>query len=227
MSQSQTAKVLEMDLSRRMHKRDLVTIPNLFTASRILAIPIIMFFAYHDTPVTNLIAALTFGIVSLTDMVDGYLARRFNRVTRLGKLLDPLADKLVILTCMIMLLTMGKLTFSLFGEEWRFFGPLLVIITVGRSIAITGLRSIASGEGIIIAARKTGKVTTFIQSVAVFLLLLGRENGWPGIDWQGLGLVLLWRVRRFGPDFGVQVHSRFLSRSALNTLRQVTRTERD
>lgn len=182
--------VLDVD-QERLKKRDLFMLPNLFTASRVLALPVILFFTYLDTPATDLIAALAFSAVALTDLLDGYLARKYNLVTKLGKLLDPIADKLVILICMIMILTMGRLTFHLWGAEYRFFGPFLVIVTVGRAIAVTGLRSIASAEGIVIPAGKLGKRTTFVQSVAVFLLLLGRENGLFGMNWQAFGLILL------------------------------------
>jgi CDP-diacylglycerol--glycerol-3-phosphate 3-phosphatidyltransferase len=106
------------------------------------------------------IAACLFVFAAITDYFDGYLARKYDMVTNLGKLLDPLADKLLVMSAMIMLVELGWL------PAW------MVIIIVGREISITALRSIASAEGIVMAADNLGKLKTAFQVTALSSLLI-------------------------------------------------------
>ncbi len=124
------------------------------------------------------IAGLIFIIVSLTDMLDGYLARLRGSVTTLGRLLDPLADKLLITTALIMLIPLGRV------PAW------MVVLIVGRELAITGLRGMASSEGIVIPASKLGKSKTIYQLVAASALLIHYE--YYKINFHQIGMVFLW-----------------------------------
>ncbi|KGP73524.1 CDP-diacylglycerol--glycerol-3-phosphate 3-phosphatidyltransferase [Pontibacillus yanchengensis] len=149
-----------------------MNIPNRITISRILLIPIIIILlsvpfqwgAYdiggQSLPISHLIAAVLFIIASTTDWVDGYYARRFNLVTNLGKFLDPLADKLLVSAALISLVELGA------APAW------IVILIISREFAVTGLRLVAVGEGIVLAASQMGKLKTTIQIVATSALLL-------------------------------------------------------
>jgi CDP-diacylglycerol--glycerol-3-phosphate 3-phosphatidyltransferase len=153
-------------------------IPNVITFLRIGAIPVVMVFLFFPDRVGSFLAALFFGIASATDLLDGYIARQQKSETAVGKLLDPLADKLLINTSLIMLSPLGRI------PAW------IVVVIVAREIAVTGLRAIASLEGVVIAADTWGKRKTFIQSFAIAGLMLHYE--YFGIDFHALGMLLLW-----------------------------------
>ncbi|MUK89843.1 CDP-diacylglycerol--glycerol-3-phosphate 3-phosphatidyltransferase [Ornithinibacillus sp. L9] len=149
-----------------------MNIPNRITISRILLIPIFIIllsvpFAWgkwnigeNTLPISHFVAALIFIIASATDWVDGYYARKYNLVTNLGKFLDPLADKLLVSAALILLVEMG------FAPAW------VVIIIISREFAVTGLRLVAAGEGIVLAAGNMGKIKTATQMIAIAALLL-------------------------------------------------------
>lgn len=134
--------------------------PNLITFGRILAIPAVLATMQSDSQRNAFIAAMIFAAASATDALDGYLARRFNMTSVLGKILDPLADKLIVLGTLIMLLHLGRVS------AW------IVFIILARDIIINGLRTIAIGEGMVIAARDLGKQKTAFQMVGVWALLV-------------------------------------------------------
>lgn len=117
-----------------------------------------------------------FGLAVATDYLDGYFARRRNQVTRLGILLDPLADKLLTTAAFISLVELGA------APAW------MVMLIVGREFAVTGLRNIAAGRGVIIAASALGKGKMVVQVVAIFLLMLSRR--FPALE--PAGLLALW-----------------------------------
>lgn len=149
-----------------------MNIPNRITLSRILLIPIFIIlmsvpfnwgsFNIGETELTiaHLLGALLFIIASATDWVDGYYARKHNLITNLGKFLDPLADKLLVSAALILLVEIGL------APAW------IVIIIISREFAVTGLRLIAAGDGIVLAASSLGKIKTVSQIVAVAALLL-------------------------------------------------------
>jgi CDP-diacylglycerol--glycerol-3-phosphate 3-phosphatidyltransferase len=153
-------------------------IPNLLTVLRIFSIPVIVLFLTSPGPLASFLAALVFGIASLTDLLDGYLARQQKAETAIGKLLDPMADKLLILSAMIMLIPLGRI------PAW------IVVLIIGREVAITGLRGIASAEGVVIAASPLGKAKMVFQSLSLGGLMLHYE--YLGINFHFLGMILLW-----------------------------------
>lgn len=138
----------------------LAHLPNAITVSRILLIPVFVLVFLEPTPYRSLAAAAVFGLAALTDAVDGYVARRWGQVTRLGKLLDPIADKLLVLTALFLLVDFGRV------DVW------VAIVLAGRELAVTGLRGVAAREGIILAAEATGKVKMGAQVVAILFLIL-------------------------------------------------------
>jgi CDP-diacylglycerol--glycerol-3-phosphate 3-phosphatidyltransferase len=154
------------------------TIPNLLTVLRILSIPLVVFFLTSPAPLPSFLAALIFGIASLTDLLDGYLARQQKTETAIGKLLDTIADKLLILSGMIMLIPLDRI------PAW------MVVLIIGREVAITGLRGIASAEGEVIAASRLGKAKMVFQSLSLGGLMLHYE--YLGINFHVLGMILLW-----------------------------------
>jgi CDP-diacylglycerol--glycerol-3-phosphate 3-phosphatidyltransferase len=137
-----------------------INVPNLLTLTRILLIPVfIVLFATPD-PDRSIAAAIVFVVAAVTDLLDGYLARRSGQVTKLGKLLDPIADKLLVLSALILLVNVDRVS------------ALVAILIIAREVAVTGIRAIAAGEGMIIAAETTGKYKMALQVIAIVLLIL-------------------------------------------------------
>lgn len=166
---------------RRSLAEDAVNIPNLLTMARIVMIPLCLWFLDRDTPRDNFWAAIVFTGAALTDLLDGWLARKLHVVSVLGKFLDPLADKLIVMASLIWMVPMGRV------PAW------VVVILLGRDISITGLRSVAASEGVVIAAGEEGKTKTALQMIGIIALLLGYPYPlrYPGID---LGVIDMTRV---------------------------------
>lgn len=135
-------------------------LPNLLTLVRILLIPVFIVLFITPTPDRSLSAAVIFAVAAVTDLLDGYIARRTGQVTKLGKLLDPIADKLLVLSALILLVNVDRVS------------ALVAILVIAREVAVTGIRAIAAGEGMIIAAETTGKYKMALQVVAIVLLIL-------------------------------------------------------
>jgi CDP-diacylglycerol--glycerol-3-phosphate 3-phosphatidyltransferase len=157
-------------------------LPNTVTMLRIGVVPILLFVPVADGPTGSRFMAWAFIIAALTDWLDGYLARRDGgkHVTRIGKLLDPLADKLIVSTALIMLLAMGRIPL---------WGAAMVVVIVGRELAVTGLRGIASSHGMVVAAAGPGKLKTVAQSAAIAALLFHYET--LGLPAHAIGMTLL------------------------------------
>jgi CDP-diacylglycerol---glycerol-3-phosphate 3-phosphatidyltransferase len=153
-------------------------LPNLLSGFRILTVPAVVVCLFWSSPLASFLAALIFLIASLTDLLDGYIARWQKSETAIGKLLDPLADKLLINSALIMLIPLGRV------PAW------MVVLIVAREVAVTGLRGIASLQGLAIAASAWGKAKTILQTSAVLGLLLHYE--YFRIDFHALGMVLMW-----------------------------------
>ncbi|AJS59104.1 CDP-diacylglycerol--glycerol-3-phosphate 3-phosphatidyltransferase [Paenibacillus sp. IHBB 10380] len=169
-----------------------MNLPNRITIARICLIPIMMVFLLvdfdfypspltwdsYELPYNQLIAAIIFILAASTDGIDGFLARKHNMVTNLGKLLDPLADKLLVAAVLISLVEMGKC------DSW------IAVIIISREFAVTGLRQIALLEGKVVAASNWGKVKTVVQIVAIVMMLI---NNFP-FEWihVPLDVIVTW-----------------------------------
>jgi CDP-diacylglycerol--glycerol-3-phosphate 3-phosphatidyltransferase len=152
-------------------------LPNALTISRILLIPVFVLFFLTPTPERSIAAAAVFGLAALTDAIDGYLARRWGQVTNLGKLLDPIADKLLVLTALFLLVDFDRV------DGW------VAIVLAGREFIVTGLRGAAAREGVIFAAEKTGKYKMAAQVVAILFLIL--EGAFRGYNLHLIGISIL------------------------------------
>ena len=151
---------LQQGPAPRSVKSEFLNAPNAITLVRIAAIPVFLFYTYYESRLHSFIAALLYTVTSTTDFLDGYIARKKNLVTVIGKFLDPLADKLVVMSALIMLVHLGRV------------GAWVVIVIMAREFIITGLRTIAMSEGIVIQAGQEGKYKTAIQLVGIVFLLL-------------------------------------------------------
>jgi CDP-diacylglycerol--glycerol-3-phosphate 3-phosphatidyltransferase len=143
-----------------------VNIPNALSLVRIFLVPVLVVFLIVVPRPYNLTAAAVFLAAVLTDWLDGRIARSMRQVTTLGKLLDPVADKLLISASLISLVQVQRV------EAW------MVVLIVGRDLAITGLRGIAASQNVIIQANEFGKATMVTEVIAVFLLILN----WPAVS---------------------------------------------
>src|SRR5664279_2558080 len=148
------------------NKSPIWNLPNILTLLRIASIPVLVAVLFSPSRSAGFWAAIIFAIASLTDWLDGYLARRMGIVTVFGKFLDPIADKLIVMSALIMILPFGRV------PAW------MVLVILGREIIITGLRGIASSEGIVIQASDLGKYKTIFQLVAIIGLLLHYNYNW-------------------------------------------------
>ncbi len=158
-----TVKQPRIRRPRRSIREDAINLPNLLTMLRVVLIPVVLWLLSYGTPVSNFWAAIVYIVCTLTDALDGWLARRQGLVSVLGKFLDPLADKLLVMSTLIFLAWMGRLPM---------LGLCGIIVLIGRELSITALRSIAASEGVVIAAGEGGKAKTALQMVAILLLIL-------------------------------------------------------
>lgn len=147
-------------LMRSAGQESNINLPNVLTLVRILLIPVFVMLLLDPTPDRSLAAALVFVIAAVTDLLDGYVARKTGQITKLGRLLDPIADKLLVLSALILLVQVDRVT------------ALVAILIIAREVAVTGLRAIAASEGMIMSAEVTGKYKMALQVVAIVLLLL-------------------------------------------------------
>ena len=146
-------------------------------------IPLCLWFLDQDTPRAGFWAALVFTAAAITDVLDGYLARKLGVVSVLGKLIDPLADKLIVMACLIWMVKMDRM------PAWA------VIVLLAREFSVTSLRSVAASEGVIISAGQEGKTKTALQMLGIIVLLSGYPYhlSYLGLD---LGVVDLAKVGR-------------------------------
>lgn len=140
--------------------QDSLNLPNILTLGRIFLIPVFVIVFMAPTPDRSLLAAVIFTVAAVTDLLDGYIARRTGQVTKLGKLLDPIADKMLVLSALILLVNIDRVS------------ALVALLIIARELAVTGIRAIAAGERLIIAAETTGKYKMALQVVAIVLLIL-------------------------------------------------------
>lgn len=154
-----------------------LNLPNSLTIIRICAAPVLVVLLLYPGRGLAVTSTILFAAVCVTDWLDGYIARKSGDVTSLGKFLDPLADKILITTAFIMLISLGR------APAW------VIALMISREIAVTGLRAIATDAGVVISASRLGKLKTVSQIAALVPLIL-HYTFW-GIDFHTVGMVLL------------------------------------
>ncbi len=159
-------------------KRVIFNLPNTITLIRIAAVPFLFILLASPGEFWSLVLAIIFVAAAITDLVDGYIARKYQLVTTMGKFLDPIADKLIVNTAMILMIPLGRI------PAW------IVAITIMRDLVVDGVRSIASSEGLFIQASRLGKKKTLAQIIAVTALLIH----YPifGVDAHLVGTIILY-----------------------------------
>lgn len=157
-----------------------MNLPNKLTLGRIFLVPFIIVFLVVGEKVPNYTAGVIFLAAVMTDWLDGRIARNTRQVTTLGKLLDPIADKLLISTALIALVQVGR------APAW------MVVLIVGRELAITGLRTVAASQNVIIHASDFGKYKMLAEVAAVTFLILDWPPQWDFIAAPPLGFLCLW-----------------------------------
>lgn len=182
-----------------------MNLPNILTMARIAAIPLLAALLMSPSRSAGFWAAALFAVASITDWLDGYLARRMGIVTIFGKFLDPIADKLIVMAALIMILPFNRV------PAW------MVLVILGREIIITGLRGIASSEGIVIQASDLGKYKTIFQIVAIIGLVLHYDYNWffgmshdlLTVNMHNVGMFFLWIATALTVWSGVDYLARF------------------
>lgn len=159
-------------------KREILNLPNTITLIRIGVVPFLFILLASPGEFWSLVLAILFVAASITDLVDGYIARKYELVTTMGKFLDPIADKLIVNTAMILMIPIGRI------PAW------IVAITIMRDLIVDGVRSISSSEGLYIQASRLGKQKTLAQIFAVTALMIH----YPifGIDAHLVGTIILY-----------------------------------
>jgi CDP-diacylglycerol--glycerol-3-phosphate 3-phosphatidyltransferase len=183
-------------------RRELTNLPNLVTMSRVVLIPFVLFFIDNFSPLRSFIASLLYLVAAAGDFVDGYLARKRGEVSMLGKFLDPMADKLLVTAVLVYMVALSRV------EAW------VVVLLIARDLAVNGLRSIASAQGLVIAASDGGKIKTALQLVAIMMLLIYFRYPALGttiqVDYQRAGNVVLYVSTAVSVFSGVQYMRHFL-----------------
>jgi CDP-diacylglycerol---glycerol-3-phosphate 3-phosphatidyltransferase len=146
-----------------------LNLPNTLTVIRILLVPVVVVALLDETPNGDAIAAAVFALAALTDTLDGYIARQRNAITTFGKLMDPIADKLLIAASLIALVSLDRLA------AW------IAMVIIAREFAVTGLRLVAAERGVVIQASWLGKVKTMLQVLAI-ICLIAVEPAPLGVD---------------------------------------------
>lgn len=165
-------------------RREFTNLPNLVTMSRVVLIPFVLLFIDNFSPMRSFIASLLYLGAAAGDALDGYLARSRGQVSTLGKFLDPLADKLIVTAVLVFMVSLGRV------PAW------VVVVLIARDLAINGLRSVASAQGLVIAASDGGKIKTALQLVSIMMLLIYFRYPVLGtginLDYHRAGLIVLY-----------------------------------
>jgi CDP-diacylglycerol--glycerol-3-phosphate 3-phosphatidyltransferase len=188
-----SGKAMELPVKFKQLLKD----PNSLTLFRILATPIIVILLFFPNRVCSFLAALIFSAAAITDYFDGYLARRYGLVSNLGKVMDPVADKLIVSSAFIMMTSLGWI------PAW------LVCIIIGRELAITGLRNIIAENKLDVSASELGKYKTGFQIAAIIPLLIHYE--YFGVNLHVIGMFFLWGALIFTLWSGIDYFIRFRS----------------
>ncbi len=165
-------------------RREFTNLPNLVTMGRVVLVPFVLLFIDNFSPLRSFIASLLYLGAAAGDALDGYLARSRGQVSTLAKFLDPLADKLIVTAVLVFMVQLGRV------PAW------VVVVLIARDLAINGLRSVASAQGLVIAASDGGKIKTALQLVAIMMLLIYFRYPVLGtginLDYHGAGLMMLY-----------------------------------
>jgi CDP-diacylglycerol--glycerol-3-phosphate 3-phosphatidyltransferase len=190
-------------------RRELTNLPNLITISRVLMVPFVLLLIDNYNPLRTFLSGVLYMLAAGGDALDGYLARKRNQVSTLGKFLDPLADKLMVTAVLVSMVALARV------PAW------LVVVLIARDLAINGLRSIASAQGLVIAASDGGKIKTALQLIAIMMLLnhfryplLGAETVLGrslNVDYHVTGLVMLYVSAVVSVVSGAQYVQKFFS----------------
>ncbi len=170
-----------------------MNLPMKLTVSRIVMIPLFVAVFMIDFSLSGIIATAVFIIAAFTDFLDGYLARKNNQVTDMGKFLDPIADKILVMSAMTLLLTFGVLGE---GRINLIIGAVTMIVMLARELTVSALRMMAAGKGVVIAADKWGKYKTVSQDIALPMLMAVKGGVITGVFYNilyyaGLGFLIL------------------------------------
>ena len=171
---------------RERLREELLNAPNLMTLGRIAMVPVFLYLLFYENRKNSFLAATLYSLLALSDVIDGWLARVSNKVTTLGKFLDPLSDKVIVLSALVMLVRLGRV------QVW------VVVVIVAREFLISGLRTIAATEGLVISASQGGKWKTSLQLCGIICLMLHYHFaidylfGTVVTDFQAVGTWLLY-----------------------------------
>ncbi|HUR81460.1 MAG TPA: CDP-diacylglycerol--glycerol-3-phosphate 3-phosphatidyltransferase [Thermoanaerobaculia bacterium] len=182
-------------MSRETLSNEIWNLPNALTLFRIFLVPFLVVVLLTKFTGREFVGLGIFLVAAITDFFDGWVARRRNQTTRLGALLDPIADKLLMSAAFISLVEMDP----------KHVPAWMVVIIIGREFAVSGLRSIAAQQGVTIAASPLGKGKMVSQVIAISLLILGYELG----ELRVTGTVALWAVMIFALASGIDYFAKF------------------
>jgi CDP-diacylglycerol--glycerol-3-phosphate 3-phosphatidyltransferase len=165
-------------------RREITNLPNLVTMGRVVLVPFVLLFMDNFSPFRSFLASLLYLGAAAGDALDGYLARSRGQVSTLGKFLDPLADKLIVTAVLVFMVSLGRV------PAW------VVVVLIARDLAINGLRSVASAQGLVIAASDGGKIKTALQLVSIMMLLIYFRYPVLGtginLDYHRAGMIVLY-----------------------------------
>jgi len=178
-----------------LKREQVFNLPNLITLVRVGSIPLLMVLLYLKPQPWHWVAGALFLVAGISDLADGFLARRLKKVTVLGQFLDPLADKLLVASMLVMLVMLGRA------------GAWAAVIIIGREVAVTGLRALAATQGLAVPSDRWGKAKTALQMLAVLLLILPEPMG--GLNPQDWGTWALWAATLVSLVSGTRYFVRF------------------
>ena len=169
-----------------------LNLPNVLTLLRIMLVPVLVVALLNETANGDLLAAIVFALASLTDVMDGYLARTRNAITTFGKLMDPIADKLLIIAALVALVSLDRLA------AW------VAMVIIARELAVTMTRMQATQQGVVIAANWWGKTKTIVQVAAIFFLIVAGDPSPAWVDGVVYGAVAITIVSGVDYFFGLR-----------------------
>ncbi|MCC7459968.1 MAG: CDP-diacylglycerol--glycerol-3-phosphate 3-phosphatidyltransferase [Proteobacteria bacterium] len=164
-------------------RKKIFNIPNLLTFIRILSIPFIVWLLRHPTPPSEqhlFWAAAIFGLSFITDQIDGIIARATNQITQLGKIMDPMADKILVVTALMLLIHM------------QFMAVWIAIVLSCRELVVSALRALAQSEGITLTPNWVGKTKAYFEGFGIAFVMLGPDQHFLGFNWYNIGMILLY-----------------------------------